>query len=93
MTDIPNREAQPDPEAPGNTEAPADPDTLTVRHASADAKALADLDALAQLTGLQIPAQYREGVATQFAGLMAQAQLLLGAPLPDELEPAPVFTP
>ena len=54
---------------------------------------LADLDELAKLAGLTIPAEYRVGVATQFAGLMAQAQLVLGAPLADELEPATVFIP
>ncbi len=59
----------------------------------ADRDALADLDALATLTGLAIPPEYRDGVVAQFQGLMVQAKLVLGAPLPDELEPATIFTP
>jgi hypothetical protein len=33
------------------------------------------------------------GVAAQFIALMSQADLVLGLPLPDELEPGPVFLP
>jgi hypothetical protein len=45
------------------------------------------------LVGLEIPAEYRAGVAAQFLALMAQADLVLSVPLPDELEPATVFMP
>jgi hypothetical protein len=40
-----------------------------------------------------VPAEYRAGVAVQLAALRAQARLVEEFPLPDELEPAPVFTP
>jgi hypothetical protein len=53
----------------------------------------ADLDMLAALVGLDIPLEYREGVATQFEALRVQAELVLSFPLAEELEPAPVFTP
>jgi hypothetical protein len=52
-----------------------------------------DVAALAKLAGLDIPPEYRDGVATQLAALLIQAELLLSFPLADELEPAPVFTP
>ncbi len=50
-----------------------------------------DVRALGMLVGLDIAAEYRAGVASQYLALMAQADLVLGAALPDELEPAPVF--
>jgi hypothetical protein len=53
----------------------------------------ADLDMLAALVGLDIPPEYREGVATQFQALKVQAELVLSFPLTEEVEPAPVFTP
>lgn len=40
-----------------------------------------------------VPAEYRAGVAAQLVALRAQARLVEKFPLPDELEPAPVFTP
>lgn len=52
-----------------------------------------NLDELAKLTGVVIPAEYREGVATQLDALMIQAALVMSFPLEDEAEPAPVFTP
>ncbi len=52
-----------------------------------------DIDELAELAGLGIPWGYRDGVATQFAALMVQADLVLSFSLGDETEPAPVFTP
>jgi hypothetical protein len=52
-----------------------------------------DLDMLAGLAGLDIPPEYRDGVATQFQALRVQAELVLSFPLAEELEPAPVFTP
>jgi hypothetical protein len=51
------------------------------------------VDTLAKLAGLDIPSEYHEGVATQFAALLVQAGLVLNFTLPDEIEPAPVFTP
>lgn len=55
-------------------------------------RSLVDIDAMAKLAGLDIPQEYREGVATQFAALMVQAQLVLSLELDDAIEPAPVFT-
>lgn len=52
-----------------------------------------DATATLQGTAAAIPLEYREGVALQLAALMQQAQLVLEFPLPDEAEPAPVFTP
>ncbi len=52
-----------------------------------------DVRALWMLVGLDIVPEYRAGVAAQFLALMAQADLVLGLPLPDELEPAAVFLP
>jgi hypothetical protein len=45
------------------------------------------------LPALDIPPEYRDGVAVQLAALLAQARLVQDFPLPDDLEPAPVFTP
>ncbi|HTQ36192.1 MAG TPA: AtzG-like protein [Steroidobacteraceae bacterium] len=47
--------------------------------------------AAAELAAL--PEGYRAGVAAQLAALRAQAALVEQFPLPDELEPAPVFVP
>jgi hypothetical protein len=52
-----------------------------------------DVAALASLAGLDIPPEYLDGVATQLAALLLQAELVLSFPLADEIEPAPVFTP
>jgi hypothetical protein len=40
-----------------------------------------------------VPVEYRAGVAVQLAALRAQARLVEEFPLPDDLDPAPVFTP
>jgi len=48
---------------------------------------------LVKLFGVDIPKEFREGVAAQLASLFAQAELVTSFPLPDETEPAPVFTP
>jgi hypothetical protein len=40
-----------------------------------------------------VPAEYRAGVADQLVALREQARLVEEFALPDELEPAPVFTP
>ncbi len=52
-----------------------------------------DVRALWMLVGLDIAPEYRAGVAAQFLALMAQADLVLGVPLPDDLEPAAIFLP
>jgi uncharacterized ferredoxin-like protein len=52
-----------------------------------------DVRALGTHVGLDIAPEYRAGVAAQFIALMSQADLVLGLPLPDELEPGPVFLP
>lgn len=52
-----------------------------------------EVRALGMLVGLQLAADYRAGVTAQYLALMAQADLVLGIPLQDELEPAPVFRP
>ncbi|HTH98844.1 MAG TPA: DUF4089 domain-containing protein [Stellaceae bacterium] len=51
-----------------------------------------DLDTLAKLAGLDIPQEYRDGVTEQLAPLMARAKEVMSVPLPDELEPAAIFT-
>ena len=56
-------------------------------------QATLDPAALVKLIGTDIPAEYRDGVATQLAALMVQAELVMSFPLPDETEPATVFTP
>jgi hypothetical protein len=40
-----------------------------------------------------IPPEYRAGAAAQLAALRVQARLVEEFELPDDLEPAPVFTP
>jgi hypothetical protein len=50
-------------------------------------------DELSQLAASGIPPEYRAGVAAQLAALRAQARLVEEFPLPDDTEPAPVFTP
>jgi len=57
------------------------------------AEAEFDVAALAKLAGLEIAEEHRENVATQLSGLMVHARLVMDFPLPDEVEPAPVFRP
>lgn len=52
-----------------------------------------DVRALGTYVGLDIASEYRAGVAAQFIALMSQADLVLSFPLPDALEPGPVFLP
>ena len=52
-----------------------------------------DISVLSQLTDLPIPAPYHESVAIQLTLLLAQADLVLGMPLEDSIEAAPVFAP
>lgn len=47
----------------------------------------------AALVGLEIPGEYLSGVAAQFRTLRDRAELVMSFPLPDEIEPAPVFQP
>lgn len=75
----------------------------TIRHLTTqDARALlvsmkaemtGNVDVLAAAVGLNVPAEYRDGVATQFGALMVQADQVLSFPLDNETEPAPLFTP
>ncbi len=51
-----------------------------------------DLESPATPNGLQIPAEFLPGVSAQFDALMAQAELVMSFPLPDEVEPAPVYS-
>jgi hypothetical protein len=53
----------------------------------------ADVAALANLAGLEVPAEYREGVAIQLTAVQAQAQLVMDLELDEGIEPAPVFRP
>lgn len=48
---------------------------------------------LTQPEAAAIPPEYHAGVATQLAALRVQARLVEEFELPDEVEPAPVFTP
>jgi hypothetical protein len=52
-----------------------------------------DVEVLGNQVGLDIPAEYREAVATQFTALMQQADLVLDFPLSDDIEPAALFAP
>ncbi len=48
---------------------------------------------LTQPEAAAIPPEYRASAAIQLAALLAQARLVEEFVLPDELEPAPVFSP
>lgn len=47
----------------------------------------------AQLLDLPIAPEYRPGVVENFARIAAIATLVIEFPLPDDIEPAPVFEP
>jgi len=51
------------------------------------------LDAAAQLLGLAIDPAHRPGVLLNLERIAEMAALVMEFPLPDEIEPAPVFTP
>lgn len=51
------------------------------------------LDTIAALSGLVIPAEYREGVLRQWRLNQALAAPLLAFELPNDVPPAPVFKP
>ena len=52
---------------------------------------LADLDTLARVMDINIPAEYKDGVLIQFQRLAAIAADVNAFPLPPEIEPATVF--
>lgn len=51
------------------------------------------VDAAARLLGLPIAPDHRDAVIVAMEAIMAQAELVLEFPLPDEIEAAPRFTP
>jgi Protein of unknown function (DUF4089) len=48
---------------------------------------------VAAAIGLPLPPERKAAVAQQLAGLLAAAALVLDFPLPEDVEPAPVFEP
>jgi hypothetical protein len=55
--------------------------------------ALTAIDVMSRLLGLPILPEHRAGVALNLARLMVQARLVQSVALPEETEPASVFTP
>ncbi len=53
----------------------------------------ADVERLSALLGLPIEPESRAAVADNLAGLLTAARLLAEFPLPDDVEPAPIFRP
>ena len=53
----------------------------------------ADIDRLAAILGLTIDPASREAVREHVASMLAVARLVTEFPLPDDVEPAPVFRP
>ena len=51
------------------------------------------LDAAATLIGLPIDPEYRNGVVENLARIAQMAALVEAFPVPEEVEPAPVFRP
>ncbi len=49
------------------------------------------VDAAAALIGLPIAREHRAGVVVNLERLAAMARLVMDFPLPDEVDPAPVF--
>jgi hypothetical protein len=54
---------------------------------------VAVVDANADLLGIEIPAEYRQGVIDNFIRMLAIAQPVMDFELPEQTEIAPVFTP
>lgn len=52
-----------------------------------------DIDHLAAAAGMPIPAEYRAGVLRQWQLNQHLAAPLLAFPLPEDVVPAPLFTP
>ena len=55
--------------------------------------ALTAIDVMSRRLGLPILPEHRAGVALNLARLMVQARLVQSVALPEETEPASVFTP
>jgi len=53
----------------------------------------ADIERLAGLLGLPLEPGSAASVAEQLTGLLSFARLFAEFPLPDEVEPAPIFRP
>lgn len=51
------------------------------------------VDAIASIIDLPIDPSYRPGVIANLERTEAIAQLVMDFPLPDDLEPAPIFVP
>lgn len=51
------------------------------------------VDQMGLLLNLPIKHEYRDGVVANFERIKAIAQLVNSFPLPEEIEPAPVFEP
>ncbi len=51
------------------------------------------IDAAADLIGLALAPEHRPGVKLNLERIAEMAALVMEFPLPDECEPAPVFTP
>ena len=58
-----------------------------------DAAAARMADALAPVLGIAVEPEWRDAVVANLKATAAAARLVLDFPLPDELEPAPVFRP
>ena len=56
-----------------------------------DAAVAAFVDAAARVHGLAIAPEWHDAVVSQVKATAAAAALVLAFPLPDELDPAPVF--
>jgi len=51
------------------------------------------VEQMAAMIGLPIPTECKQGVVDNMVRTAAIAQLVLEFPLPDEIEPGPVFEP
>lgn len=51
------------------------------------------VEVMSEIVGLPISPEYRESVVANMERIQTVAQAVLEFPLPDEIEPAPVFEP
>lgn len=51
------------------------------------------VDSAAEIMGLDLRPEYREGTIANFKRIAAIAELVLEFPLPEEIEIAPIFQP
>ncbi|QLE59514.1 DUF4089 domain-containing protein [Nostoc sp. TCL26-01] len=51
------------------------------------------VEQMSLLLDLPIPDEYQDGVVANFERIKAIAQLVNSFPIPEDIEPAPVFTP